>query len=431
MAQATLKLADDTTRKPTQRFTFTQKAIEALNPPASGRRYVYDDRQPGLALAIQSTGHRSYYLYRKGRNGRPVRLKLANYGDLSIPQARDRVKEMTGELVKGVDLVKQRRDERDAQAEIKTIKGAWEHYRDDYLKPNKSALTVRNDGYYFAALPWKSRRLDSITIDDVKRLHESISKRGKTTANRVIQFLRRLYNYAADELSYTGPNPVKLRAASTLRRDRTRGKSIALAQEQSRERFLEKSEAPQFFKAVDDEPDADFADFVRLLIYTAARRGNVGGMRWADINLTREIWTIPANQAKSRRDIIVPLSSYAKKILKSRKAKAADDAVFVFPAKRGKAGHLVEPKKKWWELRKRAGVPDLKMHDLRRTVATWATTAGTPYPTVQGMLGHCVEGVTGVYARVDVEAVRDAFEKTTAALLAAAKPKKQTKKGGK
>jgi integrase len=126
-------------------------------------------------------------------------------------------------------------------------------------------------------------------------------------------------------------------------------------------------------------------------------------------------------------DITVPLCNRAVSLLKRRREASPDDATFVFPA-HSASGHVVEPKRKWWALRDKADVTDLHLHDLRRTVATWATREGIPYPTVSAMLGHKVEGVTGVYTPPDIESVRDGFEKAIDALLKAAKPAKPTRR---
>lgn len=431
MAQPKLKLANETKAKPSRRITLTQAAVEAEQAPAKGKRYIYDTRVPGLAVAITATGHRAFYVYKKDKHGRPARLQIANYGDITISQARDEAKELISKIARGIDVVAERRSERQDQAAMKTFKGAWEHYRDEYLKAECSPKTVQNDKYLYEAITFRNRRLDSITAEDVQRLHRKLKPGGEVWANRVIQFVRRLFNYAIDELGHTGNNPVRIRKGRR-RRGRgagTAGASVSLAPERARQRYLKPEEAPRFFREL-DKADDELKHLVYLLLYTGARRGNVQAMRWDHLDLDGGVWTIPADETKAKADIHVPLTTYAIDILNKRKATAKPRAVFVFPARRQKSstGHIVEPKKGWWTFRKKAGVPDLTMHDLRRTLATWQRTGGAKIETIGASLGHKSLAATEVYARVDLAPVRTSVEAATDALM---KASKADAKGGK
>ena len=419
MSEAPVRLVRDGEKRGALRIRFTKKTIEGLQ--ATGRRRaVYDDKTPGLSLQVTERGHKAFYF--TGRvNGRHRKARLGDFPGMTIEQARRAADWWRGEIAAGRDPFERRREQREQQAHVRTFKGAWEHYRDYHLKPNCAPRAARNDSYLFEAVTFKTRRLDGITTADVKRLHEKIAQRGaESMANKTVRFVRRIFNHAIDELGHTGNNPARLRQGR--RRQRASGRrgsaAVSLAQERSRERYIEPLEMPAFLRALDAEPDADFADFIRLMLFTGARRGNVQAMRWGDVNLGRATWTIPADAAKAGESITVPLSSHALTLLKRRRGKAAEGAVYVFPSSRAASGHMTEPKKKWWALRERAGTPDVTLHDLRRTVGSWATNQGVAYPVVKAMLGHAGGGdVTAIYSRVDVETVRNAFERTTRGML--------------
>ena len=76
---------------------------------------------------------------------------------------------------------------------------------------------------------------------------------------------------------------------------------------------------------------------------------------------------------------------------------------YVFPS-RSKSGHVVEPKKIWQELRAAAGLDELRMHDLRRTLGSWQASAGVSTTIIGKSLGHAAGSrATSVYARLDLD----------------------------
>src|SRR4029077_14721732 len=116
----------------------------------------------------------------------------------------------------------------------------------------------------------------------------------------------------------------------------------------------------------------DTRDVLALYLATGARRGNVNGMRWADISFELLTWRIP--MSKSGEGYDVALTPAAIEVLE-RRHETKGESEFVFPA-RSKSGHIVDIKKKWQKFRKRAGIPDVRLHDLRRTKGSYAALSG-------------------------------------------------------
>ena len=115
-----------------------------------------------------------------------------------------------------------------------------------------------------------------------------------------------------------------------------------------------------------------FADLFKILLFTGARKGNVLSMKWADIDLGLKRWRIPESQTKNKEVNIVALSYEVVEILtaRSRFNKSLEaPSQFVFPAE-GKSGHLTDPKKSFNRIKKRMGVNDIRIHDLRRTLGS-------------------------------------------------------------
>jgi len=211
--------------------------------------------------------------------------------------------------------------------------------------------------------------------------------------------LRAIFNKAAD-WGYEGPNPAR---------------GIKKFPERSRERFLQADELPNFFKAVAEEANDAVRDFILISLLTGARRGNVLAMRWADVNLERATWTIPTT--KTDDSLTVPLVPEAVAILAGRQGRAQGE--YVFPAK-SKSGHLAEPKTAWARILKRAGIKDLHVHDLRRTLGSWQAAQGASLVIIGKSLGHRNVSTTAIYSRLNIDPVRRSVEAATKAMLAAA-----------
>lgn len=391
----------------------TQALVTKLAPPADGRLNVRDARTPGLVLTVTPKGTKSYYLYRRV-NGRPSRILLGHHPLLTVEAARDLAVETYAETIRGKDPNAEKRAQRRGGI---TVGDVFDHYVAHYLEVRAARRTIESHkGRFDTCLAeWRSRRLDSIGRGEVVTLHARLGRdRGKTTANRAVQLLRRLFNYATgDAIGAKLPNPAA---------------RVDLYPETPRERFLRADELPKFFEAVDAEPDESMRDFFLLALYTGARRWNVLSMRWPDVDLAARTWTIPAEQFKTRKSTVVVLSSEALAILKRRQKHASTD--YVFPS-HGYRGHLVEPKGAWQRLRDRSGLADLRIHDLRRTLGSWQAAAGSSLAVIGKSLGHTSPSATAIYARLELDAVRQSVEVTTAAIAVAARAKAKQKGGAK
>lgn len=111
-------------------------------------------------------------------------------------------------------------------------------------------------------------------------------------------------------------------------------------------------------------------EFILLALLTGAGRSNVAAMRWSDVDLENAEWRFPAAQSKNRAPQIVRLVPQALRILQARQVD--DQAVFVFASERSKAGHIQDPRCSWQRVLRTAGIADLRLHDLRRTLGSAA-----------------------------------------------------------
>jgi integrase len=145
------------------------------------------------------------------------------------------------------------------------------------------------------------------------------------------------------------------------------------------------------------------AALFRLRLLTAQRGGEVQGAAWSEIDLVGRWWTIPPERSKNGLAHRVPLSAPAVRILKSLKAEAKKDAIWVFPSTRKTGPHILHAQKAIERVVERSGV-EFRGHDLRRTAASLMVGSGVPRLVVSKILNHVESGVTAVYDRHSYDA---------------------------
>jgi integrase len=184
-------------------------------------------------------------------------------------------------------------------------------------------------------------------------------------------------------------------------------------EEKSRDRFLHPDELPHFFESLNAEENDAIRDYVYISLLTGVRKSNVLSMRWEDIHLERREWLIL--ETKNGDSLRVHLIEKVIDILKDRVRKYGQRE-WVFEGY-GVTGHLVEPKAGWKRILQRAGIKDLRLHDLRRTLGSWQAATGANSFMIGQSLGHKSPQSTAVYARLNIDPVRDSVEKATQAIL--------------
>lgn len=378
------------------KFNFTKATIDALPLPEKGWKYYYDLKVQGLGIGIGSTGKRSFILYRK-INGKPERIILGRYPDVTIEQARGKASELNSEIAKGINPGEIKRGKK---AEL-TFAELFAEYLEHHSKLKKKTWT--EDVAQFnthLAKPLGSRKLSAINRTHIATIHSCITKAGHpTTANRVKALISSIFGWSISTgLWHINP-----------------AIGIKLNKEKSRDRFLQGDELPRFFKALAEEENITLRDYFLLSLLTGARRSNVLAMKWSDVNLDRAEWRI--EETKNGTPQTVVLSPEAVEVLRNRKP--SECATFVFPGTGG-TGHLMEPKKGWKRILERAEISDLRIHDLRRTLGSWQAKTGASLSIIGKSLNHKNQSTTAIYARLDLDPVRDSVNTATSAMLSAA-----------
>ncbi len=382
-----------------ERISFTKDNIERIKPRKKGRKIVWDESRRKLCVRVTENGAKTFYYVTK-YEGKTEWNKLGRYPDMQPGAARVRADKKAGEYAEGRNPAQEKREEK-AEWDVETT---YKMYRKrNEQKGGKSVETI--DGYWkLHYSKWASRRLSQVTGGMAEKLQDHILEdRSGATANRVIATGRALFNFAIKRKAsgFDGPNPFD---------------GIEKQPEKRRKTRLRMSQIPAFFNALSGVSQS-MQDFILLALWTGRRAGDLKTIRWVDLDLDGGTWLIPDTKAGEPQE--VALSLPAIEILVRRKKKAKGK--WVFPS-RAKSGHIEEYKKAWQQIRDEAGLDGLRLHDLRRSLSSFAQENKIAVTVAGAQLGHKDPATTMKhYTDIALYVQRDAVNVVANAILEAAK----------
>jgi integrase len=240
---------------------------------------------------------------------------------------------------------------------------------------------------------WKDRQAHTISRHEVQEWVDSLAADSPSAAWRAVSVLSAVLNWGMKrEYIPSMKNPCA---------------GVEKPKLKSRSRFLKPHELARFIDSLQFE-QRQFKDFFALALLTGARKGNLMAMKWSAIDFDLATWTIPAEEFKNGDEHVVPLNKWALPLLYARYT-TAGSSPWVFPSD-SKSGHMEDPKTAWKRITKRAGLENLHIHDLRRTLASYMAMKGQGQYVIGKLLGHKDHRSTAVYARLDVGAVRTSLD---------------------
>ncbi|HTQ97504.1 MAG TPA: tyrosine-type recombinase/integrase [Candidatus Acidoferrum sp.] len=411
-------------RSVTNRILFTVKNIERLPIPASGRKTIYDTHTSanGLALRLDSNGKRIYFWFRSVR-GKPVFRSLGTFEATPIDEARGRARKLTAKLEKWRENDYAGANPFEESEDAPTFDSLVEQYiaKRIQLHAARKERAVANYKWINKTYlnDWKDRKVSTITDADIRTLHRKITKEnGPVTADRVYQFIRACFYWGVGKEKVITANPA--------------AKAVQMNGCKPRRRFLDGEELAKLFAAMQqsEESNPDLSDFIKIALWTGARRGDIFSARWKDVKLADNQWHIPSSKGDTQ--YTVPLTPEAIEVLTARKERhkeSKSDSPYVFPSD-GASGHIIDLKRGWKRLLKLAGIQDLRIHDLRRTYGSWQACNGTSLAIIGKSLGHKPGSpATAIYGQLDLTPVLASTSAATAAMAAATKGKPQLTAG--
>jgi len=371
-------------------FNFIEKKLMNIKPPKTGLDTYRDEKEKGLILRVSYGGKKVFYFYKKVMK-KPRMVRIGDFPDISIAEAREITLDLKNQVAKGLFPSINGNNRKSGGIVFKEL---FDKYIKDYAQYNLTKKGIKDMSEQIArhAQNLFGLNINEITKSNILELFNTISKTAKISANRTIAYLSAIFNKGI-EWELIDKNPAL---------------GIKKHKEVSRDRYITLEEKEQFFEALEKEEDQQVKDFILIALYTGARKGNVLSMRWEDISFEQAVWYI--KDTKNGDPQTAVLTEEAVKILERRKS--ASDSKWVFPSRTSKSGHFQEPRKGWERIIKRAGLKDLRIHDLRRTCGSWMALSGASQYVISKGLGHKSPQSTAIYARLSLDPVREFMEKS-------------------
>ncbi len=376
----------------------TQSSVNSAGALGKKKARYWDDRVPGLVLTVSHTGSKGYFVVYRDADGRQREPLIGDAKILTLDQARNKAMEMLASIhLSGVDPATERRTARQAASERRenTVARVWSIYFSEVqLRRAKS----RNDleaGYFKRHIEptFGDRPVANLTTSELSTFLRSLAQTsGPGAANTTLEILRRMLGFAAEQ-GMLGINPAQ---------------PIKPFPKISRERVGTPEELAKTWQALTGLRHGGRSDgltstlAIQIAILTLQRRGEVCGIHWREIDWDNKVWTIPGPRTKNKKGPhAVPLSDAAVDLLRFAFAGRSDG--FAFP---GRDGEPIEPHavtRYFARLTESLKIPDLTLHDMRRTGATMMTSErlNVMGEIVSRILNHTPPGpaITQVYNR--------------------------------
>ncbi len=352
------------------RLTETAITAAAKRAAASGvREELADEGLRGLRLRVTPTGARTWIWGGRDQDGRARRFVLGHHPAMGISDAREAAGTMRGKVQReGADPVaakrRKRAELRDAAAGIGTLSALLDLYGRKAGGELKSwPESRRRIESVFAAFLGKP--LGSLKAEDLQLTADAHASAQSAAA--AVRYIRPVLKWGAQR-RYLAADVAVLHPPATVRR---------------RDRVLSREELAALLPVLGGSVNP-YARALRFMLWTLARREEVGQARWRDVNLEAGTWTIAAT--KNGQPHLVPLPRQAVTFLTDIKPPDADPAALVFGSSTGKPLGNWDREAK--AIMSASGTAGWTRHDLRRTGATMLGEMGELPDIIEAALNH-------------------------------------------
>jgi integrase len=378
----------------------TEQMIKALSCAPGERKALKDPTTPGLELRASATAKSWSMLYVSPTTKTRSRVTLGRYPSLTLAAARKSARTYRVELDVGRDPRRSQELAKRKAGGGMTFDALCDGWLADHAEGKKRASSVAIDRANLKRADgprdrWGTIGVDSLTRSEVVEFLEVIKERGPVQANRVQAIFRWGVNRG-----HTSINPI-------TGLDRIGGK------EESKERELDDTELAIVWRELNNDKSPNgpiIRAALRFILLTCSRATEACEMPRAELQglgTNSPLWRLPAERAKNKRGVTIPLSPLAAEQIEAADAYVLairpEPTAIVFPA----VGVLDSPTSRYAaasacaDICARTGVAKFTPHDLRRTSTGLLQRLGVPMEVIKWCLNHKFKDVTGRYAKYD------------------------------
>ena len=362
---------------------------------------VFWDRElTGFGVRVYPTGTKVYVAQARGPKG-PKRVAVGRYGVVHAEQARQRAAMIITRIKAGDEAALKPKKPAGGPTVAELAGRYLAEYAAVRCKP-KTLETVRTAVRKHILPALGKLPLTAVERAQVAEMHQRLCAT-PVAANMALRTLSLMYRLAGEwGLVPEGMNPCR---------------SIAKHPERRRERFLTDKEFTRLGQTLDEVgtrggATAPAVAAIRLLMLTGCRKNEILKLRWEDVALEENELRLPDAKTGAR---VVPLSPRAVKLL--AELPRIEGNPWVIHGKRP-GTHMTELDDAWQTVRARAGLSDVRLHDLRHSFASRALALGESLPMIGKLLGHAQVETTARYAHLTRESVRETAERIARSIAA-------------
>ncbi|MEX2648178.1 MAG: tyrosine-type recombinase/integrase, partial [Alphaproteobacteria bacterium] len=336
--------------------------------PGSTDTIHWDDELRGFGVRVWPTG-RKVYLVMNRVKGRLRKITIGPHGPITAEKARVRAHEIISEAKAGRDPAK----EQDQARKAPTVRGLGERFLKEHVevrcKPSTKAEYKRSIELFINP-KIGARKVTDIERKDIAELHHSLSHI-PYQANRTLGVLSKMFSLAEVwGLRPDGSNPCL---------------HVKKYAEQKRERFLSPKEFAALGKALREieqvgSETQSAVDAIRLLMLTGCRLGEIMTLKWDYVDIKARELRLPDSKTGAK---IVHFGKTAANVLKA--VEKLDDNPYVITGKKS-GSYLTDLQHPWRRIRAKAGLDDVRIHDLRHSYASGALALGEGLPMIGKLL---------------------------------------------